>query len=337
MNKNILDKVTYKVEKLGNSQISLSVEIDLALYNEVKAKELAKAAETVTITGFRVGKAPLNMVEAQLGANLIEKTLQNVLPEVTSEIIYKEELKPMDQVDYHLDSVDPMVESGPAVKYTAKFTTLPTIKIADLTKIKVTKDVVSEPTAEEIQKVKDSYIQQQKSMEEYYKNNPDKQQEEFKMPTDEQIVESQKKQKEYEADQKYKSEILKKVTEGTEMEFPESLVPFEAEAKEKDYVSRIESLGLKIEDFLKMQNTTIEEIRKTWTAEARESIQVALILGQIVRDNQITLSDEELAAELKEIQNLKSEDEKLRAMEYVRSIKLQQKALDYIVTEVEKN
>ncbi len=104
---NIINNIKYTKTDLEKSQVKVEVEINKSLYEEVKNKCLVNRAKEVTLGGFRKGNAPLDAVEAYLGGSLIEDVLNKIIPEVSAEILVKEEFKPMDQLHYEVVDIDP--------------------------------------------------------------------------------------------------------------------------------------------------------------------------------------------------------------------------------------
>lgn len=334
---NILENTKYTKTNLDNSTLKIDFEVSKALYDFQKNKSLTKMSKEVTLEGFRKGNAPIDQVEVYLGASLIEDLLNSLVPQVTAEVIVKEDLKPMDQVKYEVTDIDPTESKGYSIKYSATFTNLPEIKLPVLEELKVAVSLPKEVNAEDIERVKKQYEDRIKNLEEAAQEEGKEISEtDKKIPSDEEIKAQLTEQNAHENDQKYKSEVIRTVCDNTKLEFPDNLVGPETSAREKSYISRIEQLGLKVEDFLKMQNTTIEQLREIWQKEARESILVALVLGQVVRDYKIEISESEIKEELDNIKEFSNEEEKLRVIDYIRSVKLQQKALEFIISKIQK-
>jgi FKBP-type peptidyl-prolyl cis-trans isomerase (trigger factor) len=334
----IIEKTKNSFQKLENSRIKFEIEISKELYEEYKNKVLTKKNQEVSLPGFRKGNAPLDMLESYLGASLIEQVITKLVPEISAEMIIENDFKPMDQLAYSINEVDPTAEKGYVIKFTAEFTNLPEIKLPNFEEIKIVKEEIKKVEEADIDQVVKQYEEKLKSIEEMQKSSPESVQDEadLKIPTREEIAKKLSEQFEHEADQKFKSEVLKTVCEKSTIEFPEKLMPQEIETREKSYTQRIESLGLKLDDFLKMQNTTIENLRGIWEKEARESIQVALVLGQIVREYELNITEQEVEDELKNVGEISTEEERLKVIEYIRNVKFQQKAMDFILNKIGK-
>lgn len=99
---------------------------------------------SVSIKGFRPGKAPVNLVITQIGeTKLSQEVLTNALDDSYREIIEKEKFEPIDypkvEVEkYTLDTKNPKSING-QLSYKIELEILPAVKLGDLAKIKLPK------------------------------------------------------------------------------------------------------------------------------------------------------------------------------------------------------
>ncbi|MBD3363359.1 hypothetical protein GF362_06605 [Candidatus Dojkabacteria bacterium] len=334
----------YKHETDSDSVTKIEVKIDKNLFNKEKTKTLQVLAKDVDLKGFRPGKAPQNVIETKLGPKLYEETLNNILPQVTYEIITELEMEPISRVDYKVTKYEP--ETG--LEFEASFTAFPEIKIGNLKKIKVEKEE-TKITSEDIQKVIDNMFKD-------YQEKNEKQKDKISKPNDEwvkklgmeninnleelkeQIKLTLENQRKVLNQEKYTKQILEKAIELSNIKAPKQLVDAELDLREKDYSKRIEDLGLKIEDFLKSQNTTMEKLKKDWREETENKIKIELLLIQAIKDNKFKVSEEEVEKELDKIkdQNLKKEYSTKQGKQKIQSTILKQKALNWIINQSEE-
>ena len=130
-------------------------------------------------------------------------------------------------------------------------------------------------------------------------------------------------------------EVIDKVIKDAKISAPAKLVDQEVHKKEHNYGHRIEQLGLKVEDFLKTQNKTLEELRKGWREEAERQIQTDLLLFEIAKVNKLKVENEEVTSEITAItdEKLKAQYDTYDGRAYVSGIILQQKALNWLMKE----
>ena len=121
---------------------------------------LQKATKTVSIKGFRKGKVPLKVVKQQFGAGVRQEVVGEVVNSSFYEAIQQEELRPVGQ-----PRIDDISESeGKDLEYTAIFEVYPEVKIADLSKVKVSRPV-SDVNAEDVETMIDVLRNQQATFE----------------------------------------------------------------------------------------------------------------------------------------------------------------------------
>ena len=98
---------------------------------------LQKATKTVSIKGFRKGKVPLKVVKQQYGAGVRQEVVGETVNSSFYEAIQQEKLRPVGQP--RIDDIKSL--EGQDLEYTAVFEVYPEIKLADLSKVKVSRPV----------------------------------------------------------------------------------------------------------------------------------------------------------------------------------------------------
>ena len=119
----------------GELTISLGAE-------ELKAAEqvaLTKLAKEVKIEGFRKGKAPLEMVAAQVDTNLLnQETLENALSKSVAEAFLKEKVQAINRPEVDVKKFIP----GTELEFTATTEIMPKVKLGDYKKLGVKKEAI---------------------------------------------------------------------------------------------------------------------------------------------------------------------------------------------------
>lgn len=333
-------KFLEKTQEEDYTVIKLKVESDV--FVKRKDKIFNKLTKDMKITGFRPGKAPKPMLEARLGADLYENTLNDLLPEVTYEYLSEEKIDFLGRLNYEVIKVS----DAEGVEYKIKFIKYPEIKLPKFSKIKV-QDEKIELTEEEIDEELAKIFKYKEGKDE--KKDADKTKKEI---TDEEVkslgvglntvaeikdlIRKQLEiQKQNLAKNKQAQEVIDQAIEMSNINAPKSLLEGEVAKKEHDYSHRIEDLGLKLEDFLKSQKTTIEELRKGWQDEAEKQIKTDLLLFEIAKVNELKVQNEEVNAEINSItdEKLKKQYDSYDGRNYISGIILQQKAINWLMQE----
>lgn len=161
---------------------------------------------------------------------------------------------------------------------------------------------------------------------------------EVKMPNYEKIVkklvkENSKEVKEGEEKKELTTEqIVDSILEETKFELSELMINEETDRLLERFISQIRTLNLNVDQLLKAQNKTYEDLLKDHKEIAEKNIKSEFILMEIVKEHKLDATDEEINDFVKNLgdENLTnrilSSDEKW----YVKGIIEKNKALDYL-------
>ena len=128
-------QVSIESSKGLERQLKIAVPAD-KIDQEVTGR-LQKATKTVSIKGFRKGKVPLKVVKQQYGAGVRQEVIGEIVNSSFYEAIQQEELRPVGQ-----PRIDDIKEAeGQNLEYLAIFEVYPEVKLADLSKVKVSRPV----------------------------------------------------------------------------------------------------------------------------------------------------------------------------------------------------
>ena len=88
----------HEIKKLDNSAVEVTIHLEKAEVDPVKAQILSKMVTEVELPGFRKGKAPLNLVEQNHKEAVTGQIVETMLDKHYSEIFLKEDLKPVSYI-----------------------------------------------------------------------------------------------------------------------------------------------------------------------------------------------------------------------------------------------
>lgn len=144
--------------------------------------------------------------------------------------------------------------------------------------------------------------------------------------------------KEREVKREKQNRIMEKLAETAEVEIPEPMIAYNQERIFNEFAQNMMYQGLKMEQYLKLMNTTKEDMLERVKPDAIGRIKSGLILEAIVDAENITATDEEVD---EEIQNMAAsyqmEPEKIKElmgdkeMESLKKDVASRKALDFLV------
>lgn len=132
--------------------------------------------------------------------------------------------------------------------------------------------------------------------------------------------------------------VVAAVIADARMEIPEPMVETRQKQMVQDYAQRIQSQGISLEQYMQITGMTMEKFLEQMKPQAMWQIQSRLVLEAVVAAEQITVSEEEIAAELKkmgefyqiemeEVEKRLGRDGRTQVMEDIRV----RKAVDFVV------
>ncbi|MGD8814332.1 MAG: trigger factor [Anaerolineales bacterium] len=100
------------------------------------------------------------------------------------------------------------------------------------------------------------------------------------------------------AEAEYAQAVIASTVDAAEISYPPLLLEEELDGMLKDLARRLESQHLSLEDYLKIEKKTEEELRTELEPQAHERLKRALVLGQIVETEKLEVKPEEVKAEI---------------------------------------
>lgn len=117
----------------------------------------------------------------------------------------------------------------------------------------------------------------------------------------EQIRDNIMRELEQEVDRQFENQVIDAVIAEAEFDpIPELLIKAEQDQMYSELQSEVEYQGGKIEDYLKHVNNTEEELKKGWSEQAKKRIQAALILKTVGTQDDVKVSEDDIAAEIEQ-------------------------------------
>lgn len=98
-------------------------------------------------------------------------------------------------------------------------------------------------------------------------------------------------------EEKFETELLKKVVEGMEVEIPEAMINSRTEDLIRDFEYRITSQGMNLDMYMKYTNSTMETLEKTFAVQAEEQVKSRLALEAVAAAENIEVTTDEIENE----------------------------------------
>ena len=109
-----------------------------------------------------------------------------------------------------------------------------------------------------------------------------------------------KKDAEARAERKLEDDILDKIVKSTKIDIPKAMLDYEVEEMIEEFSYRLRYQGLKLEDYLKYMNITMDALKSEYETQASERIKTRLCLEEIIKLEKITYSNDDLNNKLNE-------------------------------------
>lgn len=255
----------------------------------VYQKALRNMAQNLKLKGFRKGKAPLQLAEAQLSrAELIEKTLETLIPAAYKELIAKEKKQPLTHPDFKPLSLewnkDWVVEVAIAEK--------PTITLGKYQQ--AVKSALKE-AAKELQTA--AKVDQKKAPEKKDDKTP---------AVDPKKLERETKLK----------HIFRTLVAEIKPQIPELLLKEQTRSEIEKIVHELEHIGLTLDHYLQKRQQSFEDFSSELAVQTLGQLQLEFILLEIEADQHIHASEAEVEEEVKKITDPKMRQQLEKNPEY---------------------
>ena len=96
----------------------------------------------------------------------------------------------------------------------------------------------------------------------------------------------------------YNGELIKTAVENAEVDIPEVMVADGVEQMIQELAMSMEGRGLKLEDYLKFSNKTVEELREEYKETAAENVRTDLVLDAIAVEEKIEVTPDDMNREI---------------------------------------
>lgn len=337
--------VQKNIVKQSKSIVEVQIAVPWADMSAKWDEVLAKMAQDVEISGFRKGMAPLNVVEQQLGTRLQDEALKTVMPQFLIEALKGTDIIPIDYPKYEVVSFvkaqglqyRAIITNRPQVNvgdYKTIKVAKPPLKPATEDEItKVIDDLFKRWQARQPAIGTAGPSTPTLSTGVNFQSDPSVAPTNTSAspvstqlastlggPTDEfaktmgatSVVDLRAKVKQdldsnitMNNELDYEEAILQKIADLTQVEIPDILIQDELNRMLVSLQRRVADMGLLLDDYLRGQKKTLEEIKNEWKPQAEKNVKMELGLAEVARRENVVISDTELQAEIDKIQDAK--------------------------------
>lgn len=131
--------------------------------------------------------------------------------------------------------------------------------------------------------------------------------------------------------------VIDCIVETTEVELPEILIEDEIDRMLSRLVNQAESIGLSLEQYMKSQNKTSEQLRDEYKSIAEKNLKSELALSKLVMDEKIEVTDTEIEEMIKasKDQTLMAQMQNDTEKWYIKSVLAKNKLISQLIAEAE--
>ncbi len=294
-----------------------SVKITLAwtTVEPVYKKTVNKLAKNVKAEGFRIGKAPFAIVEKHVGLEkIIDQVLRELIPQAYEEQIKKDNKKPITSPEFN-----PLaLEKGQDWVLEAYFSPIPEVKIGDYKK-------TTKKSKEEAAKFVSNRNEEIKKEAAACKTE-DK---------DHDHAHAHKELGENEIKEINLQHIFKGLVDAFAPAIGELLLRQETQAEYERLVGQLKQYKITTEDYLARRQITIDQLSQELAGVVLSRLQLDFIMAEISKMEKLTVSDEEVKAEIAKFADEKMVKELEKNQDYLNQVKatlLQKKTLDLLLS-----
>lgn len=332
--------ITKNIVKLPKSQIDIQVTMPWADLQPTWDATFNKFAAEIEIPGFRKGQAPSNIVEPRILPQVQQEALKQVMPAALIEALQGSTYVPIDYPQYNVTAF----QKGGELKFNARVTVKPEVKIGNYKILNAKRPPLKLADEAEVEKIVADLFGRWQARQPVQASNTQvgttganaaggsmsfngssqpaipQAGPATTTPNDEfakamganTLAELKTKIKtDLEAEAKYNNEldyeesILQEVEKVTQVDIPEVLIQDELARMLLSLQRNVSDRGLLMEEYLKGQKKTVEQLKAEWRPQAERNVRMELGLSEIARQENVAISDQELQAEIDKIQDNK--------------------------------
>lgn len=154
------------------------------------------------------------------------------------------------------------------------------------------------------------------------------------------LGEKLKVRRQEQADREFETAVIDALIEKLECDVPQAMIDYQADKMLDDYANRIQSQGIKFEDYLRMMGMSVDDMREQSKTAAARTVRSDLALEAVAAAEEIEISDTAVDEEIAKLaEQYKMEEDKVRSIVKVDDIRrdlTMRAALDLVKSSVKK-
>lgn len=335
---------TYERKDIDKSTIEFKITIPSDNFEKSYKAILKDQLKDTEMKGFRKGKLPEDIIGQPVKQSIRFETFDKLAPFYIQTALTKENVTPIAPPEY---KDLPKLDMGKDIEFTINITVMPEFKLGNLKKIKIKKESLKiedkelEDTLSELKKSQKTEVKEinddwTKEVTKILGLKDINSLEDFKNYIKNALLE----QKEHMIMHRNQEDALKQAIVLSNIVIPEAAIKYEAQERERSFNNEMKQRGVKVEDFIKANNTTIEEMRKLWEQDSKEAIEADVFLSLYMKDRNIVVSDDDVKAKIDNIKKSAPENMDMSVYDnpdwvaYVKRVEEKEKTFEAFTKEI---
>ena len=277
-----------------NGEVEFQAEVTQQALETYIAEELEHVASNLELPGFRKGKVPAHIIRERTDEMaILEGAAEHALRDAVREIVANENLSIVGSPRLTITKIAP---KNP-IEFKVMLALYPEIKLPDYKKIgaeiagrKDDIEVTEKDIDDAILRIRTMTGIEALTDEAVAKFGPFKTLDEFKVKLKENIL----KDKEIQAKETRREEIMQEIVKKSKVQIPELLLDEEWYGFEEQRNTQLEAAKLSLEDYVKQNNKTKEELEKQERSLIEERIKTSMVFREIKKAENITAPEKEI-------------------------------------------
>lgn len=323
----------------SDAEKELVVEVSAEFIDSYSEKALNEFVKEAEIEGFRKGKAPASAVKERVGEfKIFEEATQRAIQEIIPAILLEEKLDAITMPHVHLTKI----ALNSPVEFRMHFYIMPEVELADYKKIaQGIKKEVAKLKPEEVDGYIDQIISARTTKNEAGEETKPELTDEFVKTLGEfkdiadfkaKLSENMKAEKEVQASQKRRLEIMEELIKQSKVKLPEVLVEEEQHKMFEEFKGRVESMKMNFEEYLGTIKKTEEELKTEWKDDAVKRAKMNVILPQIASKEGIKPEEKTIDTEIENLKKHYADLDENRARVYVAGVLTNEEVFKFLET-----
>ena len=323
----------------SDAEKELVIEVSTEFIGTFSEKALAEFIKEAEIEGFRKGNAPAAIVKERIGEfKLFEEATQRAIQELIPTILLEENINAITMPHVHLTKI----ALNSPIEFRMHFYVMPEVTLPDYKKIaqeikKETSELKDEEVTGYIEQILSSRASKNDAGESIKPELTDdfvKGLGEFKDVADfkTRLTENMKAEKEVQASQKRRLEIMEEIIKHATIKLPEVLVEEEQHKMLDEFRGRVESMKMNFEEYLTALKKTEQDLMSEWKEDAVKRAKMNVILPQIAQKESIKPEESAIEKELGHLKEHYKDLDENRARVYLAGVLTNEAVFKFLET-----